>query len=268
MEIFSGVLQKYEALQAVGSRRQLSDEMSAEAVSAAAGTKRVRVGRGIKKSNVSSRKIFMAKNSKQEDLTKVITEMEQKCSDKPGSVMAHHNLGLVYRKAGRLAEAVAALEKAIELDPFSVESLINLGALYFDMGDVDKAQAVNEQALNINQASAQAHANLGLIWQSQGDAARALEYYTNAVRHDPKLVTVWINMTSVHLMLRNDDKALAAAREAVKLEPDFPMAQNNLAVAFYYNGDYEAAKKHADRAIVLGYGVDQRFLDALNAELS
>ncbi len=210
----------------------------------------------------------MAENSKQEDLGKVITEMEQKCVEKPGSVMAHHHLGLVYRKAGRFDEAVAALEKAIELDPFSVESLINLGALYYDMGNIDKAQAVNEQALNINQASAQAHANLGLIWQSRGDAARALGYYADAVRHDPKLVTVWINMTSVHLMLRNDDKALAAAQEAVKLEPDFSMAQNNLAVALYYNGNYQAARKHVDKATELGYDVDQRFLDALNRELS
>ena len=75
-------------------------------------------------------------------------------------------------------------------------------------------------------------------------------------------------MTSVHLMLNNDEKALETAHEAVKLEPDFPMAQNNLAVAFYYNGDYQAAQKHADKASALGYAVDQRFLDALSKALS
>jgi tetratricopeptide (TPR) repeat protein len=107
-----------------------------------------------------------------------------------------------------------------------------------------------------------------LIWQNKGDALRALEYYTDAVKHDPGLVTVWINMTSVHLMLRNDEKALEAAQQAVKLEPDFPMAHNNLAVAFYYNGEFKAARKHIEKAVALGYDVDQRFLDALNAEIS
>jgi len=136
------------------------------------------------------------------------------------------------------------------------------------MGSVDKAQDVNEKALNVHQASAQAHANLGLIWQNKGDAVKALEYYTDAVKHDPMLVTVWINMTSVHLMLRNDDKALEAAQEAARLEPDFPVAQNNLAVALYYNGDFQAAQEHADKASALGYAVDQRFLDALSKELS
>ena len=66
----------------------------------------------------------MSENSKKENLNKVIEEMEQKCTEKPASVMAHHHLGLVYQKAGRLDDAVAAMEKAVELDPFSVESLL------------------------------------------------------------------------------------------------------------------------------------------------
>lgn len=211
---------------------------------------------------------FMADKNMQEDLGKVIEELEKKRAEKPDSITVHHQLGLVYRKAGRIEEALAALEKAIDLDPFSVESLVNLGGLYFDAGNMDKAQEVNERALSINSASAQANANLGLIWQNRMDAARALEYYENAVKHEPKLVTVWINMTSVHLMAGNDAKALDAAREAVKLEPDFPMAQNNLAVALYYNKRYQEAKTHADKAAALGYAVDGRFLDALNREIS
>ena len=95
-----------------------------------------------------------------------------------------------------------------------------------------------------------------------------MEYYTNAVKNDPYMVTAWINMTSVHLMLRNDDKALEAAREAAKLEPDFPVVQNNLAVALYYNNDFSAARKHVDKAVKLGYEVDPRFLEALNKENS
>jgi len=42
----------------------------------------------------------MSEKSKQEDLSKVIAEMEQKCVEKPGSVMAYHHLGLGYGKAG------------------------------------------------------------------------------------------------------------------------------------------------------------------------
>ena len=69
----------------------------------------------------------MLEKNMQEDLSKVIEETEKKCAEKPGSVVAHHHLGLVYRKAGRLDDEVVALEKAIEMDHFSVESRINLG---------------------------------------------------------------------------------------------------------------------------------------------
>jgi tetratricopeptide (TPR) repeat protein len=107
-----------------------------------------------------------------------------------------------------------------------------------------------------------------LIWQNKGNVDKALEYYVNAVKHDPFMVTAWINMTSVYLMLRNDVKALEAAKEAAKLEPDFPVVQNNLAVALYYNNDFQAARTHVDRAIKFGYEVDPRFLEALSKENS
>ena len=67
----------------------------------------------------------MSENNANDDLAKVIEELEQKCADKPDSVMAHHHLGLVYRKAGRLQDALAELEKAIEIGRTeSVEALL------------------------------------------------------------------------------------------------------------------------------------------------
>jgi hypothetical protein len=46
------------------------------------------------------------------------------------------------------------------------------------------------------------------------------------------------------------------------------VAQNNLAVTYFYNKDYQAAKKHADKAKQLGYEVDQRFIDAISSALA
>jgi Flp pilus assembly protein TadD len=69
-------------------------------------------------------------------------------------------------------------------------------------------------------------------------------------------------------MMGDDAKALEAAKEAVSLEPDFPVAQNNLAVAHYYNNDFQAAKTHANKAAKLGYAVDPRFIDALDSALA
>ena len=81
----------------------------------------------------------MAEQQQQEDLTTVIEELEAKCRELPDNVMAHHHLALVYRKAGRIDDAINTIKKCIELDPHSAESHVNLGALYFEAGELDKA---------------------------------------------------------------------------------------------------------------------------------
>ena len=78
----------------------------------------------------------MSEKIKQEDLSKVIEEMEQKCVEKPDSVMAHHNLGLVYRKAERFDDAVVELEKAIE----GCSGSTNIGAVIWRHGELAVAR--------------------------------------------------------------------------------------------------------------------------------
>ena len=70
-------------------------------------------------------------SAQQEDLTKIIEELEQKCVELPDNIVAHHHLALVYRKAGRTADAMRSLEKCLEIDPHAVEALINIGAMHF-----------------------------------------------------------------------------------------------------------------------------------------
>lgn len=204
-----------------------------------------------------------------EDLPKVIAEMEKKCKNNPDNVVAFHHLGLVYMKAGRIDDAIKALERCIVIDDQANQPMINLGAIYFGMGNLDKAQELNEQAIRVQpDTSAQAHANLGLIWQQRNDLEKSIEAYEKAIQYDPKLATVWMNLTSVLTMKGEDERALKAARKATELEPDSALAQNNLAVALYFSEDYATAKIHMEKAKELGYSVDPNFIAGLEEKLS
>ena len=55
-------------------------------------------------------------------------------------------------------------------------------------------------------------------------------------------------------LVRQDGDVDPIAVDSV-LEPDFPVAHNNLAIAYMESGDYELAAKHYDKAVSLGYGV-------------
>lgn len=182
--------------------------------------------------------------------------------------MAFHHLGLVYMKAGRINDAIEALERCIEIDDQANQPMINLGAIFFGMGNLDRAQELNEMAIKVQpDTSAQAYANLGLIWQQRNDMDKAIAAYNKAIQYDPKLATVWMNLTSVLTMKGEDERALKAARKATELEPDSPLAQNNLAVALYFSGEYATAKIHMEKAKELGYSVDPNFVAGLEEKL-
>lgn len=204
-----------------------------------------------------------------EDLPTVIAEMEKKCKQAPDNVVAFHHLGLVYMKAGRIEDAIQALERSIEIDDQANQPMINLGAIYFGQGNLDKAQELNEMAIKAQpDTSAQAHANLGLIWQQRNEMDKSIAAYEKALQYDPRLATVWMNLTSVLTMKGDDERALKAAQRATELEPDSALAQNNLAVALFFSGDYATSKQHLEKAQELGYSVDSQFVAALEEKLA
>ena len=116
--------------------------------------------------------------------------------------------------------------------------------------------------------SAQAHANLGLIWQQRNETDKSIAAYEKALQYEPKLATVWMNLTSVLTMKGDDERALKAAQRATELEPDSALAQNNLAVALFFGGDYASSKQHMEKARELGYSVDPQFIAALEEKLA
>ena len=54
--------------------------------------------------------------------------------------------------------------------------------------------------------------------------------------------------------------AIATGKKLVALAPTFGLAHNNLAFAYYSNGEYNKAVEHIDKAIELGFEVPPEFL--------
>ncbi len=204
----------------------------------------------------------------EKDINDVIAELEEKCKEQPKSVIAHHHLALVYRKAGRLDDAIRELKTAIDIDEQSTESYINLGGILFEQGKTDEALEVNKKALiyaKLPAHKANAHTNIGLIHQQRGEVDAAIDAYTKACAHEPKSAFAWVNLSTAQVMKGDFDAAETAARKAIEQEPDFGMAHNNLAVALHYAGRSEEARAALDKAMQLGYKPDPRFVEALAA---
>jgi tetratricopeptide (TPR) repeat protein len=62
----------------------------------------------------------------------------------------------------------------------------------------------------------------------------------NALKLNPDYAAAWNNIAAANASLRRWDEAIAAAQKAIALQPDFQLAKNNLAWA-------ESQKKLAKR---------------------
>jgi tetratricopeptide (TPR) repeat protein len=90
----------------------------------------------------------------------------------------HANLGIVYRRAGKLAESVAALERAVAANPKQPVYQNQLGIAYRMAGQFERAKGAYEKAIDADPNYALAYLNLGILFDVYlWDSARALEHY-------------------------------------------------------------------------------------------
>ena len=108
----------------------------------------------------------------------------------------HANLGVIYRKAGKLSEAVAELEQATKLSPRQPIYLNELGIAYREQGQFAKARDAYQRALALDPGYTTAMLNLGILYDLYlGDTQRALELYGRYLSLLPNgdpTVTKWV----------------------------------------------------------------------------
>jgi tetratricopeptide (TPR) repeat protein len=114
----------------------------------------------------------------------------------PGLGGPHANLGLIYRQAGKLPEAVAALERAVQASPRQPVYYNQLGITYREAGQFAKARQAYEEAIALAPDYAASYLNLGILhdmYLAEGDRALALydRYLSLSPGGDPQ-VTKWV----------------------------------------------------------------------------
>lgn len=108
----------------------------------------------------------------------------------------HANLGVIYRQAGKLPEAVAEGEKAVRANPRQPVYFNQLGITYRNNGQFGKAREAYETAMALDPAYASPHLNLGILHDLYlADAKRALELYDKYLALSPAgdaVVAKWV----------------------------------------------------------------------------
>lgn len=141
-----------------------------------------------------------------------------------------------------LKGAEAALRKAIELDKNNADALVKLGKVQVAEGATDQALATYQQSIKDNPREISFYILAGELYESQNNWDQAKAMYQQALGIQPDNPLASNNLAYVILQQGgNVDVALAMAQTARRGMPDSPNAADTLGWAYYQKGVYHSA---------------------------
>jgi tetratricopeptide (TPR) repeat protein len=118
---------------------------------------------------------------------KVITLLEpHKANKKNDSALFFNELGVAYRRAGRLSEAVQAYQSALSRDTGNPVVMKNLGDALYLKKEYSQAVEQYQKVLRSNPRFQQAHSGLGLAYYQMQKYQQALDEFEIVLKLDPK----------------------------------------------------------------------------------
>jgi len=220
---------------------------------------------------------------------------ERSDPDEAGSEVLYFNLGVIYSRMGKSAEAMDAFRSAVKLNDRYPEAHIGLAILHEMNNGYDDAIRSYEKAISIDPANAGVYHHLGMALIRANRYDEAVKVYQTLSKIDPKDPYAYIEWANVYFLLKKPDDAIAVLRSglglpvkdadlytmlgyayslkdkvhpealrfynmAVELKPDSPIAHFYLGTYYDALNNSELAKSRLREAIRL----DPDYDDALN----
>ncbi|HEY5234120.1 MAG TPA: tetratricopeptide repeat protein [Verrucomicrobiae bacterium] len=134
--------------------------------------------------------------------------------------IAHINLGVVYEKQGRGAEAMNEYQQALEINPHRANNYNNIGDLLDKAGEPAKALAEYQTALQLNPDAVEVHLNLGGVLVELKQFDEAAKHLRLAAKLKPDDARPHFEMAKALLKQGRDAGAVDEFQQALRLDPD------------------------------------------------
>jgi serine/threonine-protein kinase len=178
----------------------------------------------------------------------------------PDSAYAHSNLGSIIQVQGadRYPAAETELRRSLELGP-TYPAFNNLGTMYYRQKRWADAAEMLRKALEINSHDYRVWANLGISYEwldqpAKADAAyrEELPLLETAAKLKPNDSQIQVELAIRYAKLKLRDKALAQVEAALARSPDDPRVLSNAAEAYDDLGDRTRALALASKSLAKG----------------
>ncbi len=190
--------------------------------------------------------IFLAK----EDTLKAQQHFEKAIEIEPNILAPYLALATIYRQENRLSEAISQYETILNRNPNYLAGYMALGTIYDQQGDGGKAEIYYRKALAIKSDFAPAANNLAWNLADRGkNIDEALGFAQTAKEHMPDSPSVMDTLGWIYYLKGSYLNAIAEFQDALQQQPDHPVINYHLGLAFYKNTEPEKATEFLQKAL-------------------
>jgi tetratricopeptide (TPR) repeat protein len=158
--------------------------------------------------------------------------------------LAYYNLGMVYKKDGKFAEAKGAFLDALNLasaGEIAYKAATQLGMLHATQGDLPNAKYYFERAVALSPATAKYHYNLALVLHQLGENERAVRELDEAIKLGSDNPQTYMYIARLFSELGRKDQAEEALRRALREAPKDPVILSQMGDMLIAQGKWAPA---------------------------
>ncbi len=208
------------------------------------------------------------------DVDEHIAQLRQALAHNDECGTTHYNLAVALMGKKEYSEAERELHEAIDHSPTLAEAYVLLGGLCLQRNDLEGCYRFNQRAVKARSGFAEGYANMAYVLlqlvdgkdrkEDEEKVDKAIKHLKKGIIHNKHFVQAYTTLGTAYFMKGLVEEGIQANLEAIKIQPEFPIAYNNLAVAYLEKGDFEKAIEFCDKAEALGYEIAEGLKDELS----
>jgi tetratricopeptide (TPR) repeat protein len=179
-----------------------------------------------------------------------LSRLNQQIAKRPGNSSFYDLLAQYHIQDNDLDQALSAAQKAFALNPNDGQAVMLIARIQVRRGQTDNAIAAWERWQSAHPRNASGFAILGTLEEARGDQTKAEDFYKKALQIEPDQPVAANNLA--YMMLTrggNVDVALNLAQVARRAMPNSSNAADTLAWAYYHKQTYAFARDLLEEAI-------------------
>lgn len=169
------------------------------------------------------------------------------------SFFDHYDSARQQRLSGNHQEALQSIERALSLvktNTWRAYSLLEKGRIFRDLGNIQEARLYFEESKNFfPNPNPQVDLSLGILEEREGEFKKAETFYREAIRLNPEYPEALNNLGWVMVVLEKYEEAISYFDQALRLRPESHLYYNNRGIAKQRLNLFPQADKDFEQAI-------------------